>query len=149
LKQILKNVVINIPNDMWFERKATILAFKSKNKTSYSRYVGSEVLHSQLGMEAFNFWYNISFIDPPHRGFGEILPSVMIFPLGHPPPEPGCIPCKLYAGDTPTLTIDSIVICQTPRRRSPNFCARNAPWPPREISSLRVIFRRILLSTGT
>ena len=41
---------------------------------------------------------------------------------------PGCIPCKLYAGDTPTLTIDSIVICQTPRRRSPNFCARNAPW---------------------
>jgi hypothetical protein len=26
---------------------------------------------------------------------------------------PGCIPCKLYAGDTPTLTIDSIVICQT------------------------------------
>jgi hypothetical protein len=42
---------------------------------------------------------------------------------------PGCIPCKLYAGDTPTLTIDSIVICQTPRRRSPNFCARNAPWP--------------------
>ena len=42
--------------------------------------------------------------------------------------NPGCIPCKLYAGDTPTLTIDSIVICQTPRRRSPNFCARNAPW---------------------
>jgi hypothetical protein len=38
------------------------------------------------------------------------------------------IPCKLYAGDTPTLTIDSIVICQTPRQRSPNFCARNAPW---------------------
>ena len=37
--------------------------------------------------------------------------------------SPGCIPCKLYAGDTPTLTIDSIVICQTPRRRSPNFCA--------------------------
>jgi hypothetical protein len=26
---------------------------------------------------------------------------------------PGRIPCKLYAGDTPTLTIDSIVICQT------------------------------------
>jgi hypothetical protein len=26
---------------------------------------------------------------------------------------PGCIPCKLYAGDTLTLTIDSIVICQT------------------------------------
>jgi hypothetical protein len=26
---------------------------------------------------------------------------------------PGCIPCKLYAGDMPTLTIDSIVICQT------------------------------------
>jgi hypothetical protein len=41
---------------------------------------------------------------------------------------PGCIPCKLYARDTPRLTIDSIVICQTPRRRSPNFCERNAPW---------------------
>ena len=27
--------------------------------------------------------------------------------------KPGCIPCKLYAGDMPTLTIDSIVICQT------------------------------------
>jgi hypothetical protein len=26
LKQILKNVVINIPNDMWFERKVTIFA---------------------------------------------------------------------------------------------------------------------------
>jgi hypothetical protein len=41
---------------------------------------------------------------------------------------PGCIPCKLHAGDTPTLTIDSIVICQTPRWKSPNFCAQNAPW---------------------
>ena len=29
------------------------------------------------------------------------------------PVLPGCIPCKLYAGDTPTLTIDSIAICQT------------------------------------
>jgi hypothetical protein len=27
--------------------------------------------------------------------------------------QPGCITCKLHAGDTPTLTIDSIVICQT------------------------------------
>ena len=27
--------------------------------------------------------------------------------------EPGCIPCKVYAEDTPILTIDSIVICQT------------------------------------
>ena len=26
---------------------------------------------------------------------------------------PGCIPCKVYAEDTPILTIDSIVICQT------------------------------------
>jgi hypothetical protein len=25
----------------------------------------------------------------------------------------GCIPCKLYVKDTPILTIDSIVICQT------------------------------------
>ena len=28
------------------------------------------------------FWYNISFIDPPLGGFGEIFPSVMIFPSG-------------------------------------------------------------------
>ena len=41
---------------------------------------------------------------------------------------PGCIPCKLYAGDTPTLTIDSIVICQTHARISSHFCAQNAPW---------------------
>ena len=26
---------------------------------------------------------------------------------------PGCIPCKVHAEDTPILTIDSIVICQT------------------------------------
>ena len=31
-----------------------------------------------LNLEAFNFRYNISFIDPPLGGFGEILPSVMI-----------------------------------------------------------------------
>ena len=34
-------------------------------------------------------------------------------PMLNPSLTPGCIPCKLYAGDTPTLTIDSIVICQT------------------------------------
>ena len=28
------------------------------------------------------FRYNISFIDPPLGGFGEIFPSVMIFPSG-------------------------------------------------------------------
>jgi hypothetical protein len=27
--------------------------------------------------------------------------------------HPGCIPCKLYAEDTPILTINSIVISQT------------------------------------
>ena len=31
-----------------------------------------------LNLEAFNFRYNISFIDPPLGGFGEILPSVLI-----------------------------------------------------------------------
>ena len=37
--------------------------------------------------------YNISFIDPPLGGFGEILPEVMIFPSGFVPPLPpgtGC-----------------------------------------------------------
>ena len=34
-------------------------------------------------MEVFDFRYNISFIDPPLGGFGEIFPSVMIFPLGN------------------------------------------------------------------
>ena len=33
------------------------------------------------------FWYNISFIDPPLGGFGEIFPSVMIFPLGLKPSQ--------------------------------------------------------------
>jgi hypothetical protein len=40
---------------------------------------------------------------------------------------PGCIPCKLYAGDTPTLTIDSIVICQTHAGYLRTF-VQNAPW---------------------
>ena len=31
--------------------------------------------------KAFNFQYNISFIDPPLKGFGEILSSVTISPL--------------------------------------------------------------------
>ena len=38
-----------------------------------------------LNIEAFNFRYNISFIDPPLGGFSEILPSVMIFPSGQSP----------------------------------------------------------------
>ena len=38
-----------------------------------------------FSLEAFNFWYNISFIDPPLGGFSEILPSVMIFPSGQSP----------------------------------------------------------------
>jgi hypothetical protein len=36
-------------------------------------------------LEAFNFQYNISFIDPPLGGFSEILPSVMIVPSGQSP----------------------------------------------------------------
>jgi hypothetical protein len=38
-----------------------------------------------LNLEAFNFRYNISFIDPPLGGFGEILSSVLIFPSGQSP----------------------------------------------------------------
>jgi hypothetical protein len=38
-----------------------------------------------LNLEAFNFQYNISFIDLPLRGFGEILPSLLIFPSGQSP----------------------------------------------------------------
>ena len=34
-------------------------------------------------------------------------------PHAEAPYDPGCIPCKVYAEDTPILTIDSIVICQT------------------------------------
>ena len=33
-------------------------------------------------MNILVFRYNISFIDPPLGGFGEIFPSVMIFPSG-------------------------------------------------------------------
>ena len=39
-----------------------------------------------LNLEAFNFRYNISFIDPPLGEFVEILPSVSIFPSGQSPP---------------------------------------------------------------
>ena len=42
-----------------------------------------QVFNSQLG--GFNFRYNISFIDLPLGGFGEILPSVLIFPSGQSP----------------------------------------------------------------
>ena len=38
-----------------------------------------------LNLESFNFRYNISFIDPLLGGFGEILPSVLIFPSGQSP----------------------------------------------------------------
>jgi hypothetical protein len=39
--------------------------------------------------------------------------KVIYSPLIMAPTLPGCIPCKVYAEDTPILTIDSIVICQT------------------------------------
>jgi hypothetical protein len=79
LKQILKNAVINIPNDMWFERKVTILALIRKWNIVFTKVC---VKFLNLNLEAFNYRYNISFIDPPLGGFGEILPSVMIFPSG-------------------------------------------------------------------
>ena len=52
------------------KQKRQILAL-IKNKTSF--------------IYSFNFRYDISFIDPPFRGFGEILPEVMIFPSGQCP----------------------------------------------------------------
>jgi hypothetical protein len=42
-----------------------------------------------LNLEAYNFRYNISFIDPPLDGFGEILPSVMNISLWEKPLAPG------------------------------------------------------------
>ena len=33
-------------------------------------------------MNILVFRYNLSFIDPPLGGFGEIFPEVMIFPSG-------------------------------------------------------------------
>ena len=82
LKQILKNVVINIPNDMWFERKATILALIRKYNIVFTDVCVKFLI---LNLEAFNFRYNISFVDPPLGEFGEILPSVLIFPSGQSP----------------------------------------------------------------
>ena len=38
-------------------------------------------------MNILVFRYNISFIDPPLGVFGEIFPSVMIFPSGQSPRE--------------------------------------------------------------
>ena len=38
-------------------------------------------------MNILVFRYNISFIDPPLGGFGEIFPEVMIFPEGFSPRE--------------------------------------------------------------
>ena len=69
LKQILKNVIINIPNDMLFERKATIYLRQSKNKTSYSRrYVASFIsstwrllIVGDLSFEILNFVKSPSF----------------------------------------------------------------------------------------
>ena len=60
------------------KQRLAILYFRA----SYSRrYVQLEELKS-LFLRKFDFRYNISFIDPPLRGFGEIFPSVMIFPSG-------------------------------------------------------------------
>ena len=58
---------------------------------------------------------------------GSALGSAQVPP---PPPTPGCIPCKLYAGDMPTLTIDSIVICQTHAGYLRTFVHRMHPGPP-------------------
>jgi hypothetical protein len=54
LKQILKNV-INIPNDMWFERKATILALIQKWNIVFTKVCDKFYI---LNLEAFNFRYN-------------------------------------------------------------------------------------------
>jgi hypothetical protein len=67
---------------MWFERKATILALIRKWNIVFTKVCVKFLI---LNFEAFNFRYNISFIDPPLGGFGEILPSVMIFPSGQSP----------------------------------------------------------------
>ena len=59
---------------------------KEVNKIYYSRLPSLRsfyILH-----EYFSFRYNISFIDPPLEGFGEIFPSVMIFPSGNISPNP-------------------------------------------------------------
>ena len=73
-----------MPNDMRFERKVTNTRVnKKKNKTSCLRL--HEDMHGKfyfLNLESFNFRYNISLHDPPLGGFGEIIPSVMIFPSG-------------------------------------------------------------------
>jgi hypothetical protein len=70
MKQILKSVVINIPNNMWFEIKVTNTCIINKKiKIIFTKVCGKFYI---LNFEAFNFQYNISFIDPPLRGFGEI-----------------------------------------------------------------------------
>ena len=64
------------------ERKATILALIRKRNIVFTKVCVKFLI---FNLEAFNFRYNISFIDPPLGGFGEILPSVMIFPSGQSP----------------------------------------------------------------
>ena len=49
------------------------------------------------------------------------------------------------ANPTPTFIINYIVIFETPRQRSQNFCARNAPWGGRHsnhISTMNLLFFR-------
>jgi hypothetical protein len=92
MKQIWKNVIINIPNDMWFEIKVTNICVNKKiikhrihAKSMCNVFVFSFYI---LKLEAFNFWYNISFIDPPLGGFGEILPHWNIITSGNISPNP-------------------------------------------------------------
>jgi hypothetical protein len=56
------------------KEKRRILAF-NKPKIKHRIHEGICVKFLILNLEAFNFRYNISFIDPPLGGFGEILPS--------------------------------------------------------------------------
>jgi hypothetical protein len=58
-KQILKNVVINIPNDMWFERKAMVLALINPKIKHRIHVFKVRVKFYTLILEAFNFRYNI------------------------------------------------------------------------------------------
>ena len=66
LKQILKNVIIKIPNDMWFERKV-INTCVNKKKIKHRIHEG---MWQILNLKGFR--YDISFIDPHLGGFGEI-----------------------------------------------------------------------------
>ena len=84
------------------------------------------------------FRFNISFIDPPLDGFGEIFPSVIIFPsegfissanISPNLPRPGSINDK-YSGSARLVSFEIELTSKEVSRAEPEYMNIQPPPPP-------------------